>query len=72
MTKQVRDVLDKLDRIELFLADARLDEKPGTFPWLAILDAGLSVRACRRQVEAEGRKRVAADDSGGTDVVARG
>lgn len=63
MTKQVKEVLAKLDRIELFLAEERSWEKPGTFAWLQYLEAGLSVRAARRQMEAEAKGQITFEKS---------
>lgn len=51
MTKATRDILDKLDRIELFITDSRFDYKPGTFEWMARLEAALDVRRRKREVK---------------------
>ena len=49
MTKERKDVLDKLDRVVLFLTWERLDAKT-QLDWQNYLDASLTVRQVRREV----------------------
>ena len=53
-----REIVEKLERVELFLTELRLETSGPWNPksdgeWGVLLEAGLEVRRCRREVEGE-------------------